>query len=366
MFLPSSTPQSSDADFDYSSRRMSSSAASDSSSRPDKRAFDYSPSASPIPKKLRADDSDNQQQWSPPDARQPELNSAESPRVQLPSIASFPDGRRASLPLPNDRNALRLPQPGANRSSGSLSSYQFPVTDDEKRPRLDTELALYPDYSNPNTVSSSSSYYPSPLSGGQAPPPSAATDDHQQWNQSPSNTLIRPSPTPELKYDDSIRHQSLPSLYGGVTRISGQNSDRNARSNGLIPSIKAESDWSFPNSSNNNDYTSNNMSPPSSNNVAAVSPSQRSPQQQTQPNPSSLVDRPPRKRGKLPKPVTDFLKDWLHRHSDHPYPSEEEKKQLCHATGLSMSQVSNWMINVRIFPIFHRLYAPILTFYHSQ
>ncbi|PCH40350.1 hypothetical protein WOLCODRAFT_48393, partial [Wolfiporia cocos MD-104 SS10] len=53
-----------------------------------------------------------------------------------------------------------------------------------------------------------------------------------------------------------------------------------------------------------------------------------------------------RKRGKLPKPVTDFLKEWLHRHSDHPYPSEEEKKQLCNATGLSMSQVSNWMINV--------------------
>jgi hypothetical protein len=40
------------------------------------------------------------------------------------------------------------------------------------------------------------------------------------------------------------------------------------------------------------------------------------------------------------------LKDWLHRHSDHPYPSEDEKKQLCAATGLSMSQVSNWMINV--------------------
>jgi hypothetical protein len=61
---------------------------------------------------------------------------------------------------------------------------------------------------------------------------------------------------------------------------------------------------------------------------------------------SSLVERPPRKRGKLPKETTDYLKAWLHRHSDHPYPSEEEKKQLCHATGLSMSQVSNWMINV--------------------
>jgi hypothetical protein len=62
---------------------------------------------------------------------------------------------------------------------------------------------------------------------------------------------------------------------------------------------------------------------------------------------STLVDRPQRKRGKLPKETTDFLKSWLHRHSDHPYPSEEEKKQLCNATGLSMSQVSNWMINVR-------------------
>lgn len=61
---------------------------------------------------------------------------------------------------------------------------------------------------------------------------------------------------------------------------------------------------------------------------------------------AQVAARPARRRGKLPKPTTDFLKDWLHRHSDHPYPSEEEKKQLCHATGLSMSQVSNWMINV--------------------
>lgn len=76
-------------------------------------------------------------------------------------------------------------------------------------------------------------------------------------------------------------------------------------------------------------------------------------QQQPAPQPSPLPPpqtiangTPQRRRGKLPKPTTDFLKDWLHRHSDHPYPSEEEKKQLCHATGLSMSQVSNWMINV--------------------
>lgn len=57
------------------------------------------------------------------------------------------------------------------------------------------------------------------------------------------------------------------------------------------------------------------------------------------------------KRGKLPKATTDHLKQWLHRHSDHPYPSVDEKKQLCVATGLSLSQVSNWMINVRFVSV---------------
>ncbi|KZW01549.1 hypothetical protein EXIGLDRAFT_563450, partial [Exidia glandulosa HHB12029] len=57
------------------------------------------------------------------------------------------------------------------------------------------------------------------------------------------------------------------------------------------------------------------------------------------------------RRGKLPKQTTEFLKEWLHKHADHPYPSEDEKKRLCAATGLSMSQVSNWMINVRARPL---------------
>lgn len=52
------------------------------------------------------------------------------------------------------------------------------------------------------------------------------------------------------------------------------------------------------------------------------------------------------RRGKLPKATTDLLKDWIYRHSGHPYPSETENKELCTATGLSMSQITNWMINV--------------------
>lgn len=65
-------------------------------------------------------------------------------------------------------------------------------------------------------------------------------------------------------------------------------------------------------------------------------------------NSSSYSLLPPlqSKRGKLTKETTDSLKAWLHRHSGHPYPSEEEKMQLSQATGLSVNQVSNWMINV--------------------
>ncbi|KAG8930262.1 hypothetical protein FRC01_003003 [Tulasnella sp. 417] len=50
---------------------------------------------------------------------------------------------------------------------------------------------------------------------------------------------------------------------------------------------------------------------------------------------------------KLPKPVTDFLRKWLLEHADHPYPNEQEKKMLCEKTGLTMHQLSNWMINAR-------------------
>ncbi|KAJ5509451.1 hypothetical protein N7527_011594 [Penicillium freii] len=54
-----------------------------------------------------------------------------------------------------------------------------------------------------------------------------------------------------------------------------------------------------------------------------------------------------RRRGNLPKPVTDILRDWLHEHLDHPYPSEEEKQMFMTRTGLSLSQVNNWFINAR-------------------
>lgn len=48
-----------------------------------------------------------------------------------------------------------------------------------------------------------------------------------------------------------------------------------------------------------------------------------------------------RRRGNLPKPVTDILRAWFHEHLDHPYPSEEDKQMFMTRTGLSISQVGS-------------------------
>lgn len=47
-----------------------------------------------------------------------------------------------------------------------------------------------------------------------------------------------------------------------------------------------------------------------------------------------------RRRGNLPKAVTDIMRAWFQDHIGHPYPSEEEKQILMHRTGLTISQVS--------------------------
>ena len=48
---------------------------------------------------------------------------------------------------------------------------------------------------------------------------------------------------------------------------------------------------------------------------------------------------PKKRRGNLPRDVTDLLKQWFEEHLAHPYPTEEEKQILCRRTGLAMTQV---------------------------
>lgn len=54
-----------------------------------------------------------------------------------------------------------------------------------------------------------------------------------------------------------------------------------------------------------------------------------------------------KRRGNLPRPVTDILRQWLTNHIQHPYPTEEEKLKLMEQTGLTLNQLSNWFINAR-------------------
>lgn len=71
----------------------------------------------------------------------------------------------------------------------------------------------------------------------------------------------------------------------------------------------------------------------------------------TSPSDESRTQR--RRRGNLPKHVTQYLRGWLQEHVDHPYPSEDEKRALAEHTHLSMNQISNWFINAR-----RRILAP--------
>ncbi|XP_070183581.1 homeobox protein PKNOX2-like [Littorina saxatilis] len=61
------------------------------------------------------------------------------------------------------------------------------------------------------------------------------------------------------------------------------------------------------------------------------------------------------KRGVLPKQATQIMKTWLFQHLVHPYPTEDEKRQIASQTNLTLLQVNNWFINAR-----RRILQPML------
>ncbi|XP_063309406.1 homeobox protein TGIF1-like [Pelobates fuscus] len=57
------------------------------------------------------------------------------------------------------------------------------------------------------------------------------------------------------------------------------------------------------------------------------------------------VDR--RKSRSLPRPAVHILRKWLSDNCLYPYPNEEEKAVLMKSTGLTNTQICNWLINAR-------------------
>lgn len=66
-------------------------------------------------------------------------------------------------------------------------------------------------------------------------------------------------------------------------------------------------------------------------------------------------DKRKSKRGVLPKSATQVMKSWLFQHIVHPYPTEDEKRQIAMQTNLTLLQVNNWFINAR-----RRILQPML------
>ncbi|XP_076249852.1 homeobox protein PKNOX2 isoform X1 [Calliopsis andreniformis] len=70
---------------------------------------------------------------------------------------------------------------------------------------------------------------------------------------------------------------------------------------------------------------------------------------------SSIKKGGRQKRGVLPKQATSIMRTWLFEHLVHPYPTEDEKRQIASQTNLTLLQVNNWFINAR-----RRILQPML------
>ncbi|GLG92950.1 Homeobox protein homothorax, partial [Gryllus bimaculatus] len=68
-----------------------------------------------------------------------------------------------------------------------------------------------------------------------------------------------------------------------------------------------------------------------------------------------LNSKKKQKRGVLPKHATSVMRSWLFQHLVHPYPTEDEKRQIAAQTNLTLLQVNNWFINAR-----RRILQPML------
>lgn len=57
--------------------------------------------------------------------------------------------------------------------------------------------------------------------------------------------------------------------------------------------------------------------------------------------------QPAKVGGRFTRESVRILKNWLATHQNHPYPREPDRKMLQEETGLTKTQISNWLANAR-------------------
>lgn len=220
-----------------------------------------------------------------------------------PTNASFPDRYSG----PSRREEHRLPihtGPPADRRSTHLATPGW-----SDRPPL----------SNMSPGASYAAPHPAPPYGTGAPGPRPREDGH------------RPGLPP-------------PSPHQGYARDQGRESYPYSR-----PDEYDRSPWHDPPRQAYSHYSpsrpyDHHMPPPGPHGYASYPPGEAFNPHYSQLGPvgyESSVDGSRKRRGNLPRWITDLLKAWFLEHIAHPYPSEQEKNDLCAKTGCSMTQVSH-------------------------
>lgn len=129
----------------------------------------------------------------------------------------------------------------------------------------------------------------------------------------------------------------LSSSEGGLSGYHPQEDTQSSRSAGDTPGPQSQSN---PNSHSNCDHNSD----PGDCLDNSVGSGDGTADEDSEANGSAKRQK---KRGIFPKLATNIMRAWLFQHLTHPYPSEEQKKELAEQTGLTLSQVNNWFINAR-------------------
>jgi hypothetical protein len=292
------------------------------SSRSLKRSYSDYASVSPPPSSATNDAANSPKRY------RYSSDAAHDGRVSLPPILSM---------LPEQQRYHHHPSVSSSSSRFSFDDgfdFNYP-----QLPQLSQRRQLV------GTTSSSSYVRSSPIS--QPSPQQSYWTQQQQSQSAPTYTSVSEFSTPSyapIDHHPPLREQ-VPSTSTFAPLLPALHASP-AQSHSLPPLPKSPP-LPSPSAPKNLPTASTSSHPHSQPHNTTTTTTTASP-----PKPPAATTTQPRRRGKLPKPVTEIMRHWILSHRDHPYPTEEEKKMLCSMTGLTMMQVSNWMINVSAPPSF--------------